>query len=238
MAWHNHFLDSLPAAEAEILAPDLKRVAMGRDTPLAEPYAPVNQVLLPINCVVSVLSVMQDGRTVESRTIGCESGFGLLNAIGSRFSFERVVIQISGDAWRAPIDALAEAARRSPTIVRHIVRHAQATLVQSAQSTACNSLHTVEQRLARWLLLTKERVSGEVLMLTQEHLSVMLGVQRTTVTAVASEMQSRGWISYSRGRIEIRDHAALLAASCECYEAIEAAAARMLDDRDRATMTA
>lgn len=231
MAWKNHFLDTLSAAEADVLAPYLKRVKLERDTSLAEAHAPVANVILPVNCVVSVLAVMQDGRAVESRTIGCESGFGLLNAIGSRLSFERVVVQIPGDAWRIPVEAMADAARRSSPLVKHIVRHAQATLLQAAQSTACNSLHTVEQRLARWLLLTHERVSGEVLPLTQEHLSIMLGVQRTTVTAVASEMQGRGWISYSRGRIVIRDHTALQGVSCECYEAIEAAASRVLDEK-------
>lgn len=231
MAWKNHFLDTLSAPETEALAPALKRIRMERETCLADAHTPVTHVVLPINCVVSVLAVMRDGRAVESRTIGCESGFGLLNAVGSRLSFERVIIQIPGEAWRIPIEAMADAARRSPVLVQHIVRHAQATLLQAAQSSACNSLHTVEQRLARWLLLTHERVSGEVLPLTQEHLSIMLGVQRTTVTAVASEMQARGWISYSRGRIVIRDHPALQSASCECYEAIEAAASRVLDEK-------
>ncbi|MDB5465481.1 MAG: transcriptional regulator, Crp/Fnr family, partial [Phenylobacterium sp.] len=101
--------------------------------------------------------------------------------------------------------------------------------IQSAQSTACNTLHSAEQRLCRWLLLTQDRLRSEVVPLTQEHLAIMLGVQRTTVTAVASQLQGRGAISYVRGKITIRDRPDLLRGACECYEAIQRGAAAMLD---------
>jgi CRP-like cAMP-binding protein len=171
-----------------------------------------------------VVAVMSDGRTVESRTIGRESGFGLLHALGSRRSIERVTTQIGGEALRVPIDHLAQIAARSPAAMRCITAHAQATIAQSAISTACNALHAVEPRLCRWLLLTQDRLGSDELPLTQEHLATMLGVQRTTVTHVAGELQAKAFISYARGVVRVRKRAGLLGCTCECYGAISAAA--------------
>lgn len=231
MAWSNHFLDSLAPADAALLEPSLKRWPVLRNQLIAEVGEPVAWTVFPITCVVSVVTVMRDGRQIETRTIGKESGFGLLHALGSRLSFERVTAQIGGDAWRIPVDALANAAARRPGLVRAIVRHGQATMLQAARSTACNTLHGAEQRLCRWLLLTQERLGSDVLPLTQEHLAIMLGVQRTTVTAVASALQAERVIAYSRGRITILDRRELRRRACECYEAIETAAARVLADQ-------
>jgi CRP-like cAMP-binding protein len=230
MAWDNRFLDSLPSQQLALLEPGLRRHTVTRDQLLAEVGRPVAQAVFPINCVISVVAVMHDGRQIETRTIGRESGYGLLHALGSRYSYERVTAQIGGEAWRLPIEALANAAATSPALVRRIVQRAQATLVQTAQSTACNTLHPVDQRLCRWLLITHRRLGSDVLPLTQEHLAIMLGVQRTTVTAAASELQASGAIAYSRGRITLLDFAALLSRSCECYDAIEDAGQRVLDD--------
>jgi CRP-like cAMP-binding protein len=224
----NHFLDSLDAADTGALQPQLKRVELKRDQALAEAGKPLVRIILPIDCVISVIIVMRDGRQVESRTIGRESGFGLLNALGSDLSFESVIVQVAGAAFTLPRNRLADAASRSPTLLRQIVRHAQATIVQAAQSTACNALHDVRQRLCRWLLLTQDRLGRDQLALTQEHLSIMLGVQRTTVTAIASQMQRDGIITYSRGKLTVLDRAALLAGACECYAVIERSAQRTL----------
>ena len=227
MEGHNHFLNALSPGDMALIQGDLSRVQLARDDLLAQAGAPVRHVHLPINCVISVVAVMRDGRCVETRTIGCEGGFGLLHALGSPLSLERVVAQVGGACWRLPIASLAEAARESPSLVAAVARHAQASMLQAAQSAACNTLHSAEQRLARWLLLTRERLGSEVMPLTQEHLSVMLGVQRTTVTAVASELQARGLVAYSRGRIRIIDRPGLMACACECYEAIEWAGDQM-----------
>lgn len=230
MQWHNHFLDDLAPDDLKRLSGHLERVTLGRDDLLAEAHRPVDFAYLPIRSVISVVALMRDGRSVETRTIGCESGFGLLNALGSPISFEQVICQIAGECWKLPRPALSQAAAASASLSTAIARHAQATLLQAAQTTACNALHSAEQRLCRWLLLTRERLGGEVLPLTQEHLSIMLGVQRTTITAIASELQAAGLVSYSRGRIRLMDRAGLAARSCECYEAIESAAKRMLAD--------
>jgi CRP-like cAMP-binding protein len=228
MAWKNHFLDSLPPKDLDRLARHLDEVKIERNEMLGEAGKDVVFVYLPVDSILSVLTVMKDGAQVESRTIGCEGGYGLLQALGSAVSYERTVCQVAGRAWRAPLGALRTLADASRAVREAIVRHAQASLLQAAQSTACNTLHRAEQRLCRWLLLTQDRVGSDLVPLTQEHLAVMLGVQRTTVTAAASALQSRGVIAYTRGKIRILDRPALERCACECYEAIQRGAARML----------
>jgi CRP-like cAMP-binding protein len=230
VAWVNRVLEALPQAELRLLEPQLERVDLVRNTILVEEGTNAQHVFLPVNCILSVMTAMRDGSLVESRTIGREGGFGLLHALGARLSFERLEVQVSGEAWRLPIGALEARATESPEVRRELVRHAQATLVQSVQATACNALHAAEQRLCRWLLLTQDRLGADLLPLTQEHLSIMLGVQRTTVTGLASALQAKRLISYSRGKIRILDRAALERCACECYEAMTRGAERMLAD--------
>ena len=226
----NHFLKALSRDELRTLEPAIDRIRVTQNQMLAEARKPVRFAYFPANCIISVVAVMRDGRSVESRTIGCESGYGLLHALGSRTSFEACTCQVSGDIYQIPTAALTEAAQRHPGLVKKIVQHAQATILQAAQTTACNTLHSVEQRLCRWLLLTRERLGSDELPLTQEHLGIMLGVQRTTVTAVAQELKSEGLVSYSRGKIRVRDLEGLKSRACECFEAIESMGAMMLED--------
>ena len=235
MAWENHFLDSLEAADAGALRPHLEEVSLNRNDMINEAGDPVSTVYLPTTSILSVITVMKDGSQVESRTIGRESGYGLLHALGSPLSFERMVVQVSGKAWRLPLAALNGAADQSRSLRRAIVHHAQATIIQSAQATACNSLHGAEQRLCRWLLMTQDRLASDVVPLTQEHLSIMLGVQRTTITALASELQARGFITYVRGKITVNDRPALERCTCECYGAMQRGAAALLKDLQRNT---
>lgn len=230
MAWDNHFLDSLGDADLVGLKPHLVLAELVRNQLLDEAGRPVAYVYLPVDCILSVLTVMKDGSQVESRTIGRESGYGLLQALGAPMSYERTIAQVSGRAWRAPLAPVREAAEKSAAVRDAIVRHAQASLLQAAQSTACNTLHRAEQRLCRWLLLTQDRLGSDILPLTQEHLAIMLGVQRTTVTATAYQLQERGVISYARGKIRIENREALERCTCECYEAIQSGAAMMLGD--------
>lgn len=230
MGPENHFLTSLSRADRSALNPHLSLVSLERGQILAEPGLSVSHAWLPQGSVISIVTLMRDGRAVESRTIGLESGFGLLHAIGSRLSYERVLVQIPGPAWRISLDALGSVARQSTSLVKSMVVHGQATLVQAAQQTACNALHGVDARLCRWLLLTQDRVKADVLPLTQEHLAIMLGVQRTTVTAAALHLQALGHIAYTRGKIRVLSREGLKAGACECYFATEQAVGRMLGD--------
>jgi CRP-like cAMP-binding protein len=230
MDFGNHLLDSLAPADRERLEPHLQRARLDQNRILDEPGHPISTVWLPADCLLSVVIVMRNGELVETRTIGRESGYGLLHALGSPLAYERTLVQIPGDAWRAPLSVLAAAADESAPLRRLIASHAQATLVQAAQAAACNSVHGAEQRLCRWLLMSQDRLGSGVLPLTQEHLSIMLGVRRTTVTAIAMGLQARGVISYSRGKIRVLDRGQLVAGACECYEVIERTAAAVLGD--------
>ncbi|HET9161507.1 MAG TPA: Crp/Fnr family transcriptional regulator [Caulobacteraceae bacterium] len=234
MGPENHFLTSLSRADRAALAPHLTPIDLPRNEVLAESGQYIGHAFLPIGSIISVVTTMKDGRSVESRTIGRESGYGMLHSLGSRLSYELVTVQVGGPAWRIGLEPLAMAARQSPSLVKAIVVHGQATLVQSAQQVACNALHGVDARLCRWLLLTQDRLCADVLPLTQEHLSIMLGVQRTTVTAAALNLQSKGQIAYSRGKIRVLDRQALMACSCECYDATEQAVGRILNEYEPA----
>lgn len=224
----NHFLDSLDARDLAAIEPALERLSLRQNDALTEPDQPVSHVYLPIDCILSVVVLMRDGGQVESRTLGREGGYGLLHSLGSRIAFERMIVQVSGDCWRVPTATLQAAAANSPALTRAIVQHGQASLLQAARSTACNALHPAEKRLCRWLLLTQDRLDSDVLPLTQEHLAIMLGVQRTTVTGVAMQLQARGVISYSRGRIRVLDREGIEACACECYGAIQETTRRIL----------
>lgn len=228
MAVGNLFLRHLRAQDLELLKPELRKVDLAINKVITEEGAEIQTALLPINAIISVITVMRDGRTVESRTLGRESGFGLLHALGSPYAFERVVVQIGGEAWAVPVQALARLAIASPDALKTIGQFAQSSLVQSTVALACNALHDVESRLCRWLLMTQDRLESDLLPLTQEHLSTMLAVQRTTVNAAARRLQDRGAVRYSRGRIRILDRGMLLRFSCECYEQIEESARRLI----------
>lgn len=228
MHWTNHFLESLGEGDRGLLEPHLSRITLERNALLDEVGRPIRFIYFPVDSILSVVTVMRSGAQVESRTIGRESAYGLLQVLGSPLSFERMIVQFSGAAWRTPLNTLRDIALRRPSLVTAIVQHAQASIIQASQNVACNSLHSAEQRLCRWLLLTQDRVGSELLALTQEHLAVMLGVQRTTVTAIASQLQERGAISYVRGKITIQNRELVLRLACECYEAVERGAAALL----------
>jgi CRP-like cAMP-binding protein len=219
----NHFLDALSAAQFERLAPKLARTRLEAGQELYRPGAEVDRIYLPVDCVVSIMTVLSDGRCAENCTVGCEGGFGLLNALGSPHCVSSVGVQIAGEVFHIPLADLRQAAAEDLGISDKIVRHAQAMIAQAEQSVACNALHDVEARLCRWVLMTEDRSGSKKLPLTQELLSDMMGVQRTTVTAAAQALRDRGAIDYSRGVMTVTDRARLEAGACECYAAAHAA---------------
>ena len=230
MATGNDFLDQLSRRDLAALSPHLKRRQLERDEVFVRDGEPVAFAVLPVSAIISVLVEMSDGAQVETRTIGCEGGFGLLHALGSAHSYETLTVQVAGEALVIDTRELAAQAKRSAALTNAIVRHAQAALVQSARSVACNGLHDARSRMCRWLLMTQDRVKGDELALTQQHLSIMLSVQRTTVSALAAELQGRGIISYRRGKIQVLDRERLMDNACECYAWINRSAAAVLSD--------
>jgi CRP-like cAMP-binding protein len=227
----SHFLDSLSAENFNLLKPSLVEVSLARDSVLCTPGSEIDAVWFPTTCVLSVVTIMLDGQDVEACTIGHEGAFGLLSALGSPIAIDRVVAQVPGAAIKTPASRLKAAAVLSLSITDLIVRHAQANAAQVQQSVACNAIHSVEQRLCRWLLMTQDRTRSDRLPLTQEFLGFMLGVQRTTVTGAARALQAAGLIRYSRGQIDILNRRGLEAGACECYASVQEKHAQLLGAR-------
>lgn len=216
----NHFVDGLSEENFNLLRPSLLAISLSRGVAICQPGSELEAVWFPTTAVLSVATILANGQNVDACTVGHESAYGLLNALGSPVAINRVVAQVPGAALRLPASRLKAAASLSASVADLIVRHAQANTAQIQQSVACNAVHSVQARLCRWLLITQDRTRSDRLPLTQEFLGFMLGVQRTTVTGVARALQAAGYISYSRGVIEILDRKGLKAGACECYTAV------------------
>ena len=225
----NRLLQSICLNNEAAITPYLSEVNLERDRVLSEVGRDCENVFFPTTAVLSVVSHMENGQMVESSAIGRETGHCLLHALCGGPSVNRVVVQIPGHGFQMPSTRLREIAEASPMVMAALLAHVRGLLIQSEQSVACNALHHVEARLCRWLLMCHDRVEGGALPLTQEFLSQMLGVQRTTVTAAASALQAAGLIRYSRGMIEVLDRPGLEAGSCECYAAVLQKLALVLD---------
>jgi CRP-like cAMP-binding protein len=217
-AARNLLLQLLPPEEYDALEPDLEHVALELGTVLAEPGQPPRHVYFPATCVVSVVSVSDGANGVEVGTIGNEGMAGISVFLDAAPPPDRTFVQVAGEAWRIPVDRFTDSAERLPGLQRLLRRYTHAYLVQVSQTAACNRLHDIEQRCARWLLMTHDRVErAPRFALTQEFLAIMLGVRRASVSEAAGALQARGLIEYSWGKIAVLDRAGLEAAACECY---------------------
>ncbi|MCR5876904.1 helix-turn-helix domain-containing protein [Phenylobacterium sp. J426] len=218
----NHLLDSLAPDDAAVLAPHLRQVALSRGQTLFMPGDDVRETYFPCRTtVLSLLVMLRDGSEVEAATIGREGALGGLVSTGHTPAFGHATAQTPGSALVASVDGIEEAKRRSPRVADLFARWADVMIAQLMQSIACNALHDVEQRCCRWLLSTHDRAGTDLIRMTQESLAQMLGVQRTTVTTVARQLQDDGLIEYRRGRIQVLDRDGLRLRSCECYEVVE-----------------
>jgi CRP-like cAMP-binding protein len=224
----NRLLDALPAAVRDELAPHLERVTLDVREPVAHPGRPFEYVWFPESCIVSVVNDMRDGSTVETGTIGNEGVAGLEALMDADSSERRTFGQVPGSALRARASIVAGLVERERELRRLVNRYSQAYLSQVAQGAACNRLHGIEQRCARWLLLTHDRVGRDQFLLKQEFLADMLGVRRAGVSVAASSLQHAGLIRYRRGVIQVLDRDGLEAASCECYAVIREQFDRLL----------
>jgi CRP-like cAMP-binding protein len=168
----------------------------------------------------SVLTVQPDGESVEVGLIGKEGFVGLPVIFGFKTSALRIITQGDGTAYRVDVGILRNLLPHCPTLERQLQRYSMILGIQSTQLAACNRLHDVEERLARWLLMSHDRIGGKTLPLTQEFLAQMLGTRRSTVSVAAGILQRAGMISYTRGNVTILSKAKLEATACECYEII------------------
>lgn len=216
----NAILAALPEIERAVLEPELERVPLEFKKVLQEPGEPIRYLWFPNGGVGSILSYMADGAAVEVATVGREGVFGLSAVLGTDQMAQQTIIQIPGDGWRLSLQAFDQIRDQLPTLERLLLRCAAALVTQIAQGSACNRLHPIEARCARWLLMTHDRVDGTRFPLTHEFLAQMLGVTRPSVTIAAGILQKAGLISYVRGWVDVIDRAGLEAASCECYRII------------------
>jgi CRP-like cAMP-binding protein len=199
------------------LAPSLNVVELAPRSILVEPGEKIRRVYFPHSTVICLMAVMEESGVSETATIGPEGMAGFEVLLGRDAAMNRTLVQVSGTASSVGVRELREAVNESATLRMLLLRYIGAFLVQVTQSVACNSLHKLEERCCRWLLMAHDRAGRDSFSLTQEFLAEMLGVHRPTVTIVARTLQSAGLIRYSRGMLTIVDRKGLEDATCECY---------------------
>jgi CRP-like cAMP-binding protein len=217
----NHILAALPRAEYARLRPHLERVTLGHGEALYKSGDAIEHVYFPENAVISLVTHMRDGATIEVALIGRDGMVGIPVLLGDDIAFEAAVVQIAGTALRLDTGVFKERLKRNrhPLLVE-LLLYTRALMKQVAQTAACNSRHKAEKRLARWLLMCHDRVESDDLVLTQEFISDMIGVRRAGVSDAARRLQEEGFISYSRDRINILKRKRLEEFVCECYGAV------------------
>jgi CRP-like cAMP-binding protein len=221
MERRNQLIHLMPLADRQRLAEQMTTVTLASGDILYEPDYLVDWVYFPTTAVLSVVTVMIDGRTVECDTVGYESAVGVLAALGSTVAVSRTFVQIGGEAIRLSAARLRAQADLSGALRQILIRHAYANLAQAHQSAACNALHELEQRLCKWLLMSQDRAGEARVRLTQQYLATMLGVQRTSVTLALRDLSEKGLIQRGRGYVDILDRPRLELLVCECYEAVQ-----------------
>lgn len=227
----NRLLALLDDTVLAALAPHLQPVVLNLRDTLYEELQPMRDAWFPAGCVLSMLAVQAGAdSSVEVATIGAEGVLGVPLFLGAAVSPGLVFTQVQGGALRMPADAFVQAAREQPAFARVLQRYTHALMVQIAQGAACNRVHAMEQRCARWLLQTHDRVPGDAFDLTQEFLAQMLGERRAAVNQAAGQLQQAGLIRYSRGHIEVVDRPGLERAACGCYAVIRDQYAGMLGE--------
>lgn len=216
----NFFLSALAPDDLAALSPGMTEIVLGVGEVLFEPGSRPDAIYFPGGACVSLVTLLADGRTVESATVGRESAAGLMEAMTERPATARAFGQIAGGAMRMSAALFRARVQQSMALADLALLHLRATGVQAEQGVACNAAHDVPSRLARWLLMTQDRVGAKTFPLTQDYMAVMTGVQRSTVSLAASALKKRSVIDYSRGLVTIVDREGLQRHACECYDII------------------
>jgi CRP-like cAMP-binding protein len=224
----NRLLNKLADEHFKPLLPHLEKTHLKSKEVIYERGQPFSYVHFPCDSALSNLIYLEDGTAVEVGTVGNEGFSSVELLVNASLAVETCLCQIEGKSLRMKVaDFQKELSNRTP--LRHLAEcYLQAYLAQVSQSVACNRMHTIEARFARWLLVTHDRVRGEEFYLTQEFVAEMLGVHRPSVSLIAGAFQNAGIIQYRRGHMKILDRAALEETSCECYEAVTSQFKRLL----------
>lgn len=216
----NRILASLDEADYKNLFSNLETVSLSQGEVIYAADAPMNYVYFPETCVFSMLSTMEDGRTVEVGPVGHEGLVGLRLFLGAELSLDQVIVHVAGDAMRLKASQFKAAIAEPGPMPEKLLRYTQMLLAMTARSGGCNKLHNTEQQLARWLLMMRD-YAGYELELTHELIALTLGVRRAGVTEAANGFRKSGVIEYRRGLIQIVDQRGLEALACECYSAVK-----------------
>ncbi|MBD1849304.1 Crp/Fnr family transcriptional regulator [Leptolyngbya sp. FACHB-711] len=229
MTAENQILAILSPAVFDRLAPHLDHVTLEQGKFIYTPGERLTHLYFPIDCLLSVTITMQNGATAEVGMVGSREVLGIHALLGNDVGTQtEVVVQVPGSAIKIDVQIVREEFDRNGELHDLILRCLQAFLAQVSQTAACNALHTLEQRLPRWLLETQERIHSDHLLLTQEFIATMLGVRRAGVTQMAQKLQERKLIQYRRGNVQILDQAGLEASACECFRRIKTEYDRLL----------
>lgn len=214
----NRILAALPRREYERMLPDMEFIALPLDVTLYKSGDFIEYVYFPSEGVVSLITHMKSGIAIEVGLIGVDGMVGIPVLLGDKIAFEEAVVQIEGNALRMKSDKLKDRLKKAHNpLLTELLLYTRTLMKQVAQTAACNRLHTVEERLSRWLLMCHDRVESNELPLTQEFISNMLGTRRASVGAAASGLQQEGLIRYSRGHITVLNRKGLESSACECY---------------------
>ena len=224
----NFLLQRLPARAATALLRGASRIELSRGEAIVETDQEIAHVWFPESCVISTVSVFEDGSTAEMAASGREGFLPVSIAFGSPSAIARCLAQVPGTALRIGKDRFDAALESSPEFAKLVSAFTQAFLAQILQSVACNAVHSAEERCARWLLTTQDRTGTNTFRLSQDYLAELVGVTRPTISVVARTLQSAGLIRYSRAAMTVLDREGLEEASCECYGIIRRAYERRL----------
>jgi CRP-like cAMP-binding protein len=219
-AHKNRILASLPKAEIARLAPYLSPLILEAGKTLIEPDEDIKHAYFLESGLASVVAVMADGNTVETGITGNDGVIGIPVLLGTESMPTRTFMQIAGEGYCIPAGRLQDAYERPGILRKQINRYFQAHLAQTAQTAACNRLHDIKERLARWLLMCHDRMESDTFTITHEFLGHMLGTPRTTVTLAARLLHQAELMDYSRGKVQVLDRQGLEQAACECYQTI------------------
>lgn len=234
MTTENRLLSNICRDLYAKLAPNLKRVSLEQGKILHRPGETIKDLYFPIDCLLSITVTMIDGSTAEAGLIGNREVIGVNAFMGGRETTQtEYIVQMPGSAIKVDAQMLLEEFDRNKRLRDVLLRYTQALIAQISQTTACNSLHVLDQRLARWLLEAQDRVDSDDLKLTHEFVGNMLGVRRAGVTQAAQKLQEKGFIRYQRGHVYILDQQGLEASSCECFQVLREEYDRLLGGKNR-----
>ena len=226
----NQLLAAIPSADWLRWLPELEPIELPLGLVLYESGRTLDHVYFPIDAIVSLLYVMENGDSAEIAVVGNEGVVGISLFMGGESTPSRAVVQSAGHGVRMTADAIQAEFYRSAPVMHLMLRYTQALITQTAQTAVCNRHHTLDKQLCRWLLLSMDRLQGNDLVMTQELIANMLGVRREGVTEAALKLQAAGLIRHARGRITVIDRPGLERRVCECYAVVKSEYDRLLPE--------